>query len=125
MIKKQKCQQGCVEGKLVLSVFGKKVSLCLYSDLKEVELVQCVRWEDNRDLTDKLFVQIEKILRNTQFSWQDIREFAFKCDSPYVTWTQADQLSDVCSADCLGKCSFTSWQTGDIVMKVLNFSVSL
>jgi len=54
---------------------------------------------------------------------KDISKFVFVCDSPYME--KEKKRFDGKEVTSKGKCGFTSWQTGEITAKILNFAKGL
>lgn len=81
------------------------------------------RWEDKRDLSSQLFRKMDALLGRRGIPLKKIRKVSFVCDSPYFSqegrWEDM-RLENIASQ---GRCGFTAWQTGEIVAKVLNFTL--
>lgn len=105
-----------------ISVYGNRAQLRLV-DAESDETLEKTEWEDKRDLTQKLFQKIESLLRKREFSLKDIRKFNFDCDSPYFSGGKARGELKMENLDSSGKCGFTAWQTGEIIVRTINFAL--
>lgn len=103
-------------------ITGDWVELSLL-DYETGETVSVSRWQDQRNLSDELLFKISAICKRKKIGLKNIRKIDFSCDSPY--FAVKEKLTEVKleSVDYLGKCGFTTWQTGEIISKVLNFTL--
>lgn len=102
-----------------LEVKGRAVALGLLGDGKTLE---AAHWEDRRDLPDRFFRQLERMLLRRKLSRRDIEGFDFSCDSPYFARNGAIRMEEL---DSTGRCGFTAWQAGETLARVFNFAQEL
>ena len=103
--------------KLRIEIIGNNASVFLVD--KKINFISKLTWIDKRNLSEKLLVKIDLLLRKNKFTIKDIEKIDFKCDSPYFEKNKKiDPMENISSKN---KCGFTAWQTGEIVAKVLNF----
>ena len=86
--------------RLKIKITGNKISLLLIENKKKN--IAESKWIDNRDLSEKLLMKIDLLLKKKKVSLDDISKFNF--------------ISS-------GKCGFTARQIGEITVKVLNFKL--
>lgn len=99
-----------------LAVRGRQASLEL---LVEGAVLARARWEDQRDLPERFFSQLEKLLRRCGRTRRAVARYEFDCDSPYFGRAGALALQEL---DSTGRCGFTAWQAGEALVGVLNFA---
>ena len=87
----------CMKFILKIKIVENKISLLLVNNKKKV--VAKSEWDDNRDLSEKLLMKIDLLLKRKKVSLNDISKFNF--------------ISS-------GKCGFTTQQIGEITAKVLS-----
>lgn len=107
-----------------IKIVGDWVELSV-AEYETGEVVFVSNWQDKKDLSDKLLLNIDSALRKKKLSLKNICDIIFFCDSPYFSADLHGILEDpnVSSSDCSGKCGFTAWQTGEIMAKTLKFSL--
>lgn len=104
--------------KLKIEIIGNKVSVSLFN--KEGGILSKLDWTDQRDLSEKLLRKINLLLQKNKLVMKNIERVDFNCDSPYFKKKyETISLNDDFSSK--GKCGFTTWQVGEIVIKTLNF----
>ncbi len=103
-----------------LEVRGRQASLEL---LAEDMALARARWEDRRDLSERFFVQLERLLRRCGRTRSAVARYEFDCDSPYFGRPQAALALE--ELDSTGRCGFTAWQAGETLARVLNFARQL
>lgn len=118
---------------LKITIVGNTVRLFLIGGRKKI--IAESKWKDNRDLSEKLLEKVDFLLRKKRLSLGSISKVDFFCDSPYFTAGNkaasreqkflfpASGLSSFLYENSKNKCGFTSWQTGEIAAKVLNFII--
>jgi hypothetical protein len=104
-----------------IEIKGNRAKLLL-CDIDEKKNIAEVNWEDKRDLSDKLFVKINSLLKKKKVFLKDVRKVSFDCDSPYFVQSKKGEIK-MEDLDSTGKCGFTAWQTGEIISKVMNFAI--
>jgi hypothetical protein len=87
------------------------------------EIVSVSRWQDQRNLSDELLSRISSICKRKKINLKNIREINFSCDCPYFTAKEKLSEAGLGVVDYSGRCGFTTWQTGEIITKVLNFAL--
>lgn len=105
-----------------ISITGDWVELSL-SEYETGEIVSVSRWQDQRNLSDQLLLRINAICKRKNISLKNIREINFSCDCPYFTAKEKSSEAKLEAVNYSGKCGFTTWQTGEIMSKVLNFTL--
>jgi tRNA A37 threonylcarbamoyladenosine modification protein TsaB len=83
---------------LKIKITGNTINLSLADSKKKI--VAKSEWDDNKDLSEKLLMKIDLLLKKKKVSLNDISKFDFTSS---------------------GKCGFTAQQIGEITVKVLNF----
>mgnify|MGYP000872134733 CR=1 FL=1 len=105
-----------------ISITGNRAEMRLVGD-DGLRVLGKSAWEDNRDLSSKIFLKMDALLSRSGVSFGKVRRVSFSCDSPYFSrkgrW-QDMRLEDI---DGTGRCGFTAWQTGEIVAEVMNFAL--
>jgi tRNA A37 threonylcarbamoyladenosine modification protein TsaB len=109
--------------KLKIEIFGDKVSLSL-TDKKD-RIISKSQWVDNRNLSEKLLVEIDLLLKQSGFIVDDILKVDFDCDSPYCNDFEDGDETKLENISSKGRCGFTSWQIGETTAKVLNFNLNV
>jgi hypothetical protein len=104
-----------------IKIKGNLAELDLF-DVQAGRVLGSLKWEDRRDLSDKLFLKINLLLKKKKAALKNVRRISFDCDSPYFQFTKRKQEIKMEDFDSAGKCGFTTWQTGEIIAKVLNFA---
>lgn len=105
-----------------MEAVGRQVQLVL-EEAGSHRMVAVARWEDRRDLSQKFFQKLEDLLVKNDLSVRDIGGMEFSCDSPYFARRGKWQEMRLEELDGTGKCGFTAWQTGEMIMKAMNFAV--
>ena len=82
-----------------------------------------MKWEENRDLSSKLFQKLDALLRKCGITFQQVQKISFDCDSPYFARKEKWEDMQLENIDGTGKCGFTAWQTGEIIAKVMSFAM--
>ncbi len=103
--------------KLKIEIIGNKVSIFLLD--KKGNIISKSIWIDNRDLSEKLLVKIDKLLKKNNITFSNIYKVDFGCDSPYYNQKEKKMLIDE-NILSKNKCGFTTWQIGEITAKVFN-----
>ncbi|MBW6440726.1 hypothetical protein K0B03_01685 [Patescibacteria group bacterium] len=103
--------------KLKINIIADQVSLMLY-DKREVEVSKIV-WIDQRDLSEKILVKIDKILKKNNITFSNLSGVEFDCDSPYFNRKEKKMSLDE-NLSSKNKCGFMAWQIGDITAKTMN-----
>lgn len=104
-----------------LKIVGTSVLLSLINPSGS-QILQA-NWEDKRNLSDKLLEKIVFILKKEGISFKNIRKINFYCDSPYFAKNEKWEDMKMENFEFTGKCGFTTWQTGEIFSKVINFAL--
>lgn len=105
-----------------ISIYGNRAQLRLVEAGSDKTLGKA-EWEDKRDLSQKLFQKIESLLQKRNLSVSDIRKFSFNCDSPYFSGGKRRRELKMEDFDSSGRCGFTAWQTGEIIVRTINFAL--
>lgn len=108
--------------KIELNISGSKAALRLLDDCSG-KILETLQWEDRRDLSQKFFQKLERLLRKEKLSLRDIVKFDFDCDSPYFDVEKRHSRIKMEAVNSSGKCGFTAWQTGETIVKVINFAI--
>lgn len=105
--------------KLKIEIIGNKAIIFLLDEKRNI--ISKLAWVDKRNLSEKLLKKINLLLEKNKLSIKDIKKVDFECDSPYFEKNKKIDLEkDISSKN---KCGFTSWQIGEITVKVLNFAI--
>jgi hypothetical protein len=107
---------------LVLDIRGREVTLSAREVGSERWLAQ-TKWQDARDLADKFFSHTEALLRKLHLPLEKVADFRFNCDSPYFAPEVKGRPLQLEDFDSTGRCGFTAWQTGEILMQMLGFAL--
>ncbi len=75
-------------------------------------------WTDKRDLSEKILVKIDKLLKNNNIPFSSLYRVDFSCDSPYFQKSKKISLNKNISSK--NKCGFMAWQIGQITAKTMN-----
>lgn len=103
-----------------VNIIGDWVELTLV-EYKTGNVVSTLRWQDKRDLSDKLLSNIANLLKKKGLTLNNITEIVFSCDSPYFSFEDRLVETEIMSEDSSKRCGFTAWQTGEIIAKTLNY----
>lgn len=103
--------------KLKIEITGNKASVLLLD--KKRNIISESVWIDERDLSEKILSKIDFLLKRNNLSIKDISKIDFNCDSPYFGKKKKIIREENLSSK--NKCGFTSWQTGEITARALNF----
>jgi hypothetical protein len=103
-------------------ITGDWVELSL-SEYETGEIVSISRWQDQRNLSEELLSKISDICKRKKIGLKNIREISFSCDCPYFETKEKLLEAKLEAVDYSNRCGFTTWQTGEIIAKVLNFTL--
>jgi len=103
--------------KLKISIIGNLVNLFLF-DRNGIEISKSV-WTDERNLSEKILVKIDSLLKKSKLTISDIFDVDFNCDSPYFQSSKKIDLNENLSSE--NKCGFMAWQVAEVSTKILNF----
>ena len=101
---------------------GSRVVLSLL-DVVNNNVLGKSEWEDEKNLSSKLFLEIDLLLKKNRVSLRKIKNFCFDCDSPYFIYDQKRGELNMEKIESVGRCGFTTWQTGEIISKTINFAL--
>ena len=104
---------------LNITITGNTASLFLKGDTGKV--VAELKWKDRKNLSEKLLVKIDLLLKKEKLSLDDISKVDFFCDSPYLKNKRKNTAVNSKNKKSKEKCGFTAWQVGEITAKTLNF----
>lgn len=85
--------------KLKIEIIGNVINLFLIDNKK---IIAESKWVDNRDLSEKILIKMDLLLKRKKVSLNNIYKFDFVSS---------------------GQCGFTARQIGEITAKVLNFGL--
>jgi hypothetical protein len=108
--------------KLKIEVFGDKVSLFLAD--REGRIISKSRWIDNRNLSEKLLVKIDSLLKRNGLTIDNILKVDFSCNSPYFSNFKNGNEIKLENVSSKNRCGFTSWQIGETTAKILSLSLN-
>lgn len=105
---------------LKITIIGNTASLFLINNGKKI--IAESKWEDNKDLSERLLEKVDFLLKKKKLSLSDISKVDFFCDFPYYKSKRKNiKIANVANKKPKKTCGFTAWQTGEITTKVLNF----
>lgn len=110
-----------MKSRIKIEIVGNKARVFLLDEKNNI-IFKSV-WTDERDLSEKLLSKIDFLLKKNNLSIKDISKVDFNCDSPHFAAgdKHKKEPSSFLCENSKNKCGFTSWQTGEITAKVLNF----
>ncbi|MCK5475752.1 MAG: hypothetical protein KAI71_04195 [Candidatus Pacebacteria bacterium] len=105
---------------LKINIICDQVSLTL-EDKKGNEISKS-SWIDKRDLSEKILVKIDKLLKKNSVSFSNLNRVDFNCDSPYFQRAKKISLNENISSK--NRCGFMAWQLGQVTAKTMNLMLT-
>lgn len=107
--------------KIKIEIIGRAASLFLLDGSGCA--IDKLSWVDSRDIAEKILIKFDQLLKRNSLSFSDIDSVKFDCDSPYFKKKKKSLEIGIEAENSKGKCGFSSWQTGEITAKTLNYSL--
>ncbi len=111
---------GHINYEIKIEIIGSKASVFLLGGKNNI--VAGLNWIDERDLSEKLLLKIDFLLKKNSLSVKDISKVDFECDSPY--FKKKEKIVKEENLSSKNRCGFTSWQTGEITAKILKLALT-